>query len=206
MTGSTSRGRHALAAAALGAAVAGLGACGGAPPAAGPTAERGPTPVSSSPAPTATAEAPATPTPNLPDGLPVAATKRTPEGAEAFVRHYLDQINVAWTTPQAGLLPPLSGPDCKSCAAYEKTAQRLVDGQQHYESDPVTLTSISRSDQGGGVEDAVALRADVTQNRVDVLDSHGGVVRTDRRMLHTVRFTVRFEQYGWRAIDIQAIK
>lgn len=44
-----------------------------------------------------------------PASLPPEARKHTPEGAAAFVKYYFDQVNNAWTRPDAQLLPPLDG-------------------------------------------------------------------------------------------------
>src|SRR5215207_5804042 len=65
-----------------------------------------PKPSPSSPAPTATA-----PT------MPAQAEENTPEGAAAFVKHYIDVFNYASNTGDVRELRRLS-PSCEACEKY----------------------------------------------------------------------------------------
>lgn len=67
-----------------------------------------------SPTPTATTPADAAPT------LPAQASEDSPEGAAAFVNHYIDVLNYAARTGDVEGLSELSSPDCTGCQRYIK--------------------------------------------------------------------------------------
>lgn len=74
--------------------------------------------------------------------IPAAARAHTPEGAEAFTRYFIDQVNVAWTTPKTGLISALSLPTCKSCASLEAEAKSLQEQGARYEKATVSARSV----------------------------------------------------------------
>lgn len=61
----------------------------------------------------------ATPT-ATPPTMPAQAKEDTPEGAAAFVKHYIDVFNYAASTGDVEELSRLSSPDCKGCQSYIK--------------------------------------------------------------------------------------
>jgi hypothetical protein len=132
--------------------------------------------------------------------VPVAARQHSEAGAEAFVRFYIDQLNIAWTTPRVGLLRGLSDPGCKSCSAFEGTASRLLAAGHHYAVAPVTVTSVSA--YGGAPAQEQLLRATGTQNRADVVDQAGRTVSTDP--LEPMKWDVLLAWEGarWRVLDL----
>lgn len=67
-----------------------------------------------SPTPTATTPADAAPTP------PAQASEDSPEGAAAFVNHYIDVFNYAARTGDVEGLSEISSPDCTGCQRYIK--------------------------------------------------------------------------------------
>ena len=77
---------------------------------------------SSDPAPrepdtTTTTSAAPTPTATLPT-MPPQASEDSPEGAAAFVKHYVDVFNYAAATGDVEELSRLSSPDCDGCQKY----------------------------------------------------------------------------------------
>ncbi len=58
--------------------------------------------------------------------VPPEARVQTEAGAVAFVTFYLGQVNAAWTTPDATLLPPLQLATCNSCAGFQADAVEFV--------------------------------------------------------------------------------
>ena len=120
---------------------------------------------------TATPSATTAPTAAYPADVPAEARANTPDGAKAFAKHYFAQINKAYTTPQTGLLPPLSTPTCKSCANYEEEARKLVGDNQRYDRLPLTLLEVSIPPDK---EDGVTLVDVVTrQEPARLIDSTG---------------------------------
>jgi hypothetical protein len=59
----------------------------------------------------------ATPT-ATPPTMPAQAKEDTPEGAAAFVKHYVDVFNYAASTGDVAELSRLSSPDCEPCTKY----------------------------------------------------------------------------------------
>jgi hypothetical protein len=66
-----------------------------------------------------TSASPTTPTPTatLPT-MPAQASEDSPEGAAAFVKHYVDVFNYAAATGDVDELSRLSSPDCDGCRSY----------------------------------------------------------------------------------------
>lgn len=66
--------------------------------------------------------------------MPVQAKENSPEGAAAFVKHYIDVFNYASNTGDVTELSRLSSPKCDGCQSYIKefeslrTAGKLIDG------------------------------------------------------------------------------
>jgi hypothetical protein len=52
--------------------------------------------------------------------MPAQAKEDTPEGAAAFVKHYIDVFNYAASTGDVEELSRLSSPDCEGCQSYIK--------------------------------------------------------------------------------------
>jgi hypothetical protein len=133
--------------------------------------------------------------------LPPEATKHTENGAEAFVRFYIGQLNEAWTRPDPNRLPPLSDPDCVACKSLQETAVSLTQKKQKYTSDPVTVTEVvSLETNPEGVQ---LVRLFMDQHKVDVVDSTGKVVLTDqaKKLARTVGVT--WGEGSWLLFDMQ---
>lgn len=98
-------------------------------------------------------------------GIPAAAKAHTPAGAEAFTRYFMDQVAVAWTKPQVGAITSLSEPDCRACAAFEKTAHDYVTTGTRLAHAP---TSIAWLGAGTSVEgkQSVSFRGTQVANQV----------------------------------------
>lgn len=78
-----------------------------------------------------------------PADVPAEARVNSPAGAMAFARHFFAQVNKAYTTPQAGLIAPLSTPNCKSCAGYEERARGLEASKERYDRLPLAILEVS---------------------------------------------------------------
>jgi hypothetical protein len=71
--------------------------------------------------------------------VPKAARAHSPEGAEAFARFYLEQVNEAWMKPDPELIRPYALESCKTCANYVATAEWLLSREFHYDGRPMRL-------------------------------------------------------------------
>ena len=105
-----------------------LAGCGGdAKPDPSSSSTTGSAPTTTTAAPT-TSASPTTASPTTDPNIPAAARAHTPAGAEAFVRYFYRAAEHRLDPPaRRDLVPALpSLPSCKTCTAFEKTANRLV--------------------------------------------------------------------------------
>ena len=131
-----------------------------------------PSPSASSPSPSASAS------PSV--AIPPAARVKSDKGAEAFVRYFFDQVNQAWTSPQAGLVPALADSGCQFCLKTESDAQALVNAQSGTKSQPISLKAVTVL-SGAAPAGQSFVRTDATQNLTDVLGADNAVVRSDSK-------------------------
>jgi len=135
--------------------------------------------------------------------IPAAARAYTPVGAEAFVRYFYSQLNVAWTKPSSGLLSALSSPSCKSCAGLEATATDLVKKGQHYDGSPVTIVSVNHLGEGIPGHPEILVR--FTQENRNVIDEAGHVVLTDQRKQGKFVATLGWSSRGWSVATVKSL-
>ncbi|GAB3446474.1 hypothetical protein GCM10027517_28790 [Phycicoccus ginsengisoli] len=115
-----------------------------------------------------------------PADLPPEARKRSPEGAAAFVKYYVEQTNRASRTADPSILPPLADSGCKSCAAIQDAVERLQTQGRHYSSDPVG--SVRTDPLPGGANGQQLVRLRMEQQGAKIVDSSGKVVDADKTM------------------------
>jgi len=154
--------------------------------------------------PTTSAPTSSTASPTADPNIPAAARAHTTAGAEAFVKYFHDELNVAWGRPRAGLLTPLSLPGCKTCSTFEDTAASMVPKHERMLGNTVRIDSASAgSTESNGDQTVVVTGA---QLKTSVVDSNGKKVRdipADRlRLLVTTRWTAN----GWRVSEIKVLK
>ena len=141
--------RYAAGLALLGALAGGLVGCTSSPAESGSTS--GPTGGATSVPATSTATSPssgtatgsATGTLAYPADVPAEARVNSPAGAMAFARYFFAQVNKAYTTPQAGLIAPLSTANCKTCAAAEQNAIDYLASGRRYDRDALAVLEVS---------------------------------------------------------------
>jgi len=150
-----------------------------------------------------TTSAPTTSSPITDPNIPVAARAHTPAGAEAFVRHFYEQLNTAWTTPSKGLISTLSTSACKSCAALESTAADLVLHGQHYDGPPVTIVSVDSIGEATSGHPEVVVR--FIQEHRSVIDSSGKVVLSDQRKEGKFVATLGWSTRGWSVETVKSL-
>jgi hypothetical protein len=176
-----------------------VGACdgGGEDPPAPSTSTSTSSSVSSSTSSPSTTTAPATVDPA---SLPPEARKHTPEGAAAFVKYYLQQVNEAWTKPVIGLLPPLSDKGCVTCKSFEDQAAALVTKKHRYATAPATYRSFTPYD--GAPSGRQYVRVLGTQHKVNVVDASGETVSTDAEKPIAVSAMTVWQGGQWLLFDM----
>ena len=158
-------------------AVSGCAGGGGSPPASSSTAASRTTSsgtTTSAPRASTTTTASSTTTPVE---IPEAARAHTEAGAEAFVKFFVEQSNVASMTADTSILPPLSDPSCKSCSALQHEVADLKARGHHYLTEPVRISQVTAI--GGAPAGQQFVRLQLIQNLADVVDASGKKVSTD---------------------------
>ena len=155
-------------------------------------------------APTTTASPTATATRTTDPNIPAAARAHTPAGAEAFTRYFFQRSNIAWTSPQAGILSPLCQSSAVACTALEEEAGRLTKEGHHYDGNPITIKYI-------GVLDATSpskydVLANVVQERRSEIDSSGKIYITDKRKDLRFHFVLLYRGQAWSISSLKAVK
>ena len=182
-----------------------LSGCGGDPkPDVSPSSTTAPSPTTSTSSPTTTSASPtSTAGPTSDPNIPAAARANTPAGAAAFVKYFYGQLNVAWGQPRAGLLAPLSLPECKTCSTLEDTSSEMVVKHQRMIGDTARIDSVDPGDTESNGDQRVIITG--AQLATSVVDSNGQKVRDippDRiRFLATTRWTAS----GWRVSEIKVL-
>ena len=161
-----------------------------------------------SPAPTSASTPSASPTPTVSTktdpNIPAAARAHTPAGAEAFVKYFYSQLNIAWTTPRAGLLVPLCQTSSKACAAHEETAVRLAREGHRYNGNPLSIKYVGTLDATNPNEYQVLVT--LVQERRSEIDKTGKIYVTDKRK--DLRLTVELVYTGqaWSIATTKPVK
>lgn len=83
----------------------------------------------------------ATPT-STPPTMPAQAQEDTPEGAAAFVKHYIDVFNYASNTGDVEELSRLSSPDCKGCQRYIQLYRDTYKAGGYFRDSDWTLSNV----------------------------------------------------------------
>ena len=152
-----------------------LAACGGgAKPDASSTST---SPSTSTSAPTVSVSS--TTAPTIDPNIPAAARAHTPAGAEAFVRYFYAQLNLAWSKPQAGLISGLSSPTCKTCSNFEEEAAKSVAKNERVVGQSIVLDTVGTSDASNPAK--MTVLAIGYQPKTIVVDSSGKTVQTLQR-------------------------
>ena len=120
---------------------------------------------------------------------------KSDKGAEAFVRYFFDQVNLAWTTPDPDPIDTNSEEGCKSCTSLSDTAKQLRAKGHRYASNPVTVSNTKLV--AGAPKGQQFVETNLLQHRVDVVDASGNVVSTDKRatLLRTVAVIWRGDRW-----------
>ncbi len=115
--------------------------------------------------------------PPYPTDVPADALANTPQGAEAFVRYFLQTLNRGYTVPEPGAVARLSTATCKSCAGYEDRFDELVANQRRLDRQPFVLTEVMLvGDTATGA--VYSVDAVVNQQAVRIIDSTGATHQT----------------------------
>lgn len=193
-----SRGYAVRLAAAVAAAAVVAGGLGGCTP--DPKPSTSPSASASSPSGSVSPSVSPSPSASPSVSIPPEASVQTPEGAVAFVKFYFDQVNKAWMTPDASLLPPLGEPACKSCTALQADALEFTTLARRYSSLPVEVLNVEGLAGAPLAQQLVSVR--MRQLPADVVDKAGAVVETRTDETFDRKVLLGWREGRWWIVDI----
>jgi hypothetical protein len=136
--------------------------------------------------------------------IPAAARAHSPAGAEAFVRYFFEQLNVAWRVPRAGILAPLCQASAIACAGFEKDATRLVKEGHRYDGNPVTIKYIGTTNATN--RNKYDVLANVVQERRSEIDATGKAIVIDQRKDLRFHFVLLYVGQAWSVLSLKLVK
>lgn len=107
--------------------------------------------------------------------IPAAARPETQAGAEAFVKFYFEQVNVAFKNASSHGLEDLTSSDCELCSGMAEGVTSMAAKDRHYGGDLAEVTYL-RAIEFTPTARRVLVEAD--QQQVSVMDKAGQVVDT----------------------------
>ena len=147
---------------------------------------------------------PATPqSPEFPPGVPAAARKRSPDGAEAFVVHYMDRWNRAWTLPDPTVLAPLCDlTRAEPCKAAVEDASTYLEKGWRYDGAPASTSAVHALTRQGSLQ---RVFAHVQQHKRKVIDRRGQSHESYPARRLSLVFYLAWGNTGWLLSDIRPV-
>lgn len=187
-------------------ALSALGACTGSGAAGTPAASsRATSSVTTTTAPSATTTSALSPTSSVDPviaKIPADARAHTQEGAEAFARFYMEQVNLAFTKPDPTALAGLGASSCKTCSSFLTGAKDLEQKGHHHKGLSI---SVDGAPANSYTPEAAVIQIFVTQHSVPVVDNTGKKVDETKQGQGILIATLNFQGH-WTVQRIQVAK
>jgi len=148
---------------------------------------------------TATSAAPA-PTPLA---VPPEARAESSEGASAFVRFYLGEMNRGFATGDASDVRILSSADCAGCTNLIQLIEAGEEGAERFEGGDYAVTSVASPETVNG-EVTALVTYDLTAVRVT--DDQGQVLReTPRKERLSATISMSRSAGSWSVVEFESV-
>jgi hypothetical protein len=134
--------------------------------------------------------------------IPAAARPETIEGAEAFARFYIAQVNKAYTAADPVALQGLSTQACKTCEQFVATATKFREDGVHHDAPSLTVTSATATTFGA---DHYEVTAFLNQAAVKVVDGAGRARSRTSAAKGAFLLTLAFDSH-WLVTRLQTAK
>ncbi len=148
---------------------------------------------------------PSTATPDVLAAMPLAARQRNADGAEAFVRYFLDIHNEDGIHPTNGRLTPLSSPACKTCAGFDKLTRDLNHDKQRFAGPPLTIKIVAGLDGLPETDPQYRVGARLIEGVHPILTESGGVFQRIPRKEFTFIFYLTWSRTAWTVDEIKLL-
>ncbi|WP_157598327.1 DUF6318 family protein [Phycicoccus sp. Root101] len=136
--------------------------------------------------------------------VPPAASKKTPEGAEAFARFYTETLGDAAATSSTKSLAPLSMMSCKTCQDFIQILDGRASRGEHGERSSFRLGAV-QMDPGSPLN-APIVDVLVTDQGSLIVDRNGKVVETSAPAKLNFRYTLKWSDESWRVADSEVVQ
>jgi len=130
--------------------------------------------------------------------MPAQAHEDTPEGAAAFVKHYIDVFNYASNTGDVAELSRLSDPKCAGCQGYIRLYRDTYKAGGYFKGSDWVLGDVDL--EFGGVETYVDSHVKATVGRYK--DSSGAEEKLGNSEDTDIAFAVALKGPGWKITQL----
>lgn len=138
--------------------------------------------------------------------IPPAARYRTADGAEAFVRYFLQVTNDVSVNPRVGLLPQLSTPSCKTCRGWERQTASLIAGRKRYRGASLSVDAVAGLDGRPETDSTYSVAAIVREGESPIVDQRGAEVARAPRRRSTLEFELIWRTGRWNADAVRLLR
>jgi hypothetical protein len=147
--------------------------------------------------PAATSSAPATPT-ATPPAMPEQAKQDSPEGAAAFVKHYVDVFNYAASTGDVDELSRLSAATCEGCQSYITLYRKTYDAGGYFKGGEWKIGDLQLQQE----DDTAYLTTTVNVSDGAFRENSGASERTEPGEQTQVSFAAADGAKSWRITQL----
>lgn len=139
--------------------------------------------------------------PKRPPSEPMTTQARTPDGATAFLEHYVAVLNWAHQAADARPVATFEGPDCAPCKVTRAAIDALAAKKQHSDANLLTLDGLAPPANTGASPYVVP--ATLTQNLTPILDAAGAEVGQYKAQSTKRSYVLQWTGLGWQVSDIR---
>ncbi|MEP6854775.1 MAG: DUF6318 family protein, partial [Pedococcus sp.] len=133
-----------------------------------------------------------------------AASKKTPEGAEAFARFYTEQLDNAAASGETAALKSLTMKSCSTCQDFIGVVDGRATRSEHGEKESFELGAVQLDP--GSPEDRPVVDVLVKDVGGNIINGSGAVVSTSAPAKFNFRHTLKWVGNAWRVADSEIVQ
>ncbi|GAA2732440.1 hypothetical protein GCM10009867_08310 [Pedococcus aerophilus] len=134
--------------------------------------------------------------------VPPAATKKTPEGAEAFARFYFESVGDSYVSGNTALIEKMADDSCEGCEGFVRAINDRASKGQRTDKSSIQV-KLAQATSGKAPNLIVEVAGQEVPVRV--LDAKGNVVETSKPGVFTAVTSVTWREGGWHVMKFVAI-
>jgi hypothetical protein len=134
--------------------------------------------------------------------VPQAARANTSQGAEAFTRYFLSEVNRGYNSMNAEPITALSAPNCQACGIMKASIEEWRPKSYHYVGDFITPTVITVSAFPSDSTAKVLVVSNTAESKL--LSESNTVVKTFPPENTSSLVSLTYSNGQWSAAEIKA--